>query len=66
MTDSFYIVYIFVGFLYWGINVFVRDLPSKNEEGEGWILAPTWFLLWPICILAMIVGWGVDVLKNRF
>ena len=50
------LTYFLVGFVYWAINVFVRDLPSKNEAGDGWFLTPVWLFLWPICIAALIIS----------
>jgi hypothetical protein len=49
--------YILVGLLYWAINIFVRKLHRKNEEGEGWFLSPFWLFGWPLCFLILISIW---------
>jgi hypothetical protein len=60
----YYVVYYFIGLSYWAINIFVRKLHTKNDEGEGWFLAPMWMFLWPMCFIALLIVW-ISNLKER-
>jgi len=67
MKDWFIITYLAIGFVYWLINMYARKLPSRNEEGDGWILSPLWLLGWPICVIVLIIYWVSQLFttKNR-
>ena len=67
MKDNIILGYLAIGFIYWFINVYVRKLPAKNEEQDGWFLSPLWLLGWPICLLVLLVKWFIQLLstKNR-
>lgn len=67
MKDWFIITYFIIGFVYWGINMYARKLPAKNDEQDGWILSPLWLFGWPICFIVLII-YGISQLfgnKNR-
>lgn len=63
--EKFYLVYTLIGLVYWAVNVFIRKLPEKNDPGSGWILAPVWFLMWPICIIALILNSLINIRSNK-
>jgi len=68
MKDSLILGYLIIGFIYWFINMFVRCLPAKNDEQDGWFLSTLWFLGWPFCFLVLLVKWFIQFiifLKNR-
>lgn len=62
--DLFYSAYIGIGFLYWAINVFVRKLPDKNDDSDGWIMTPVWIFFWPLCFITLIIA-GLQALWER-
>lgn len=56
--------YILVGLAYWSINIFVRKLHTKNDEGDGWFLAPLWLLMWPLCFAGLGVALVLEIREN--
>jgi len=54
-------IYIVVGFIYWAINVFVRDLPFRGKHEDMWLMSPVWVILWPVCFLILIL---LKILKS--
>lgn len=63
--DLIYGGYILIGLIYWLINMFIRKLPRKNEDGAGWFLSLFWLLLWPFCFVALICAAIADLLKQK-
>jgi hypothetical protein len=64
--DTFLWSYTLVGFVYWCINMYVRKLPSKNEDGDGWVLSPLWLFGWPLCFIALAAAWISDKISKKF
>jgi hypothetical protein len=64
MNINYYLLYTLVGLSYWAINIFVRKLHLKNDNGYGWFLAPMWILLWPVCFVALFFVW-LSNMKQR-
>jgi hypothetical protein len=60
----YYIIYYFIGLSYWAINIFVRKLHLKNDDGAGWFLVPMWLFLWPMCFVGLFFAW-VSNMKQR-
>ena len=60
----YYVIYYFIGLSYWAINIFVRKLHLKNDDGSGWFLAPMWLFLWPMCFIALFFVW-LSNMKQR-
>lgn len=58
-------LYFLIGLIYWGVNIFVRKLHTKNEPGEGWFLSPFWLLMWPFCLLALFVAALADYTTSK-
>lgn len=64
--QTYYAIYIAIGFIYYLVNIFIRKLHTKNEEGDGWILVPFWIFLWFIpMIVFTIQGIRYLILKAR-
>ena len=57
----YYVIYYFIGLSYWAINIFVRKLHLKNDDGSAWFLVPMWLLLWPMCSTALFFVWPSNV-----
>ena len=60
---NIYLAYFLVGLAYWAVNIFVRKLHKKNEDGDGWFLVPLWVFGWPLCFLALAVDYFI--MKTR-